>query len=337
MPQPHLNELCVPAEVPYYSMPILGQPISRFNEGDLIADHRFLLIDDGPISPGNLADVYRAHDSITPKDPNVAVKVFREPNAEVARQTTRELEAHIALNGISHIVKTRTVGTITDGPSPQRYVVTELADTTLEQKIGEETSKRKRAELMIKMTAQIIPAIVAMHDLGYIHQDIKPNNFVGYSDGDYWALTDFGLVEATDDKLKRANSREERLWSYPTEKSGIIGTPGYTAPELLSNPTLVSTESDIFSWGVTAYRMLTGTLPFRAEGKDITEKFTIFKQSVSYEAPIEAKNLNKYVLPELNEITMNSLANKPENRPTDAQWLDLLASISQPKSVKTGS
>ena len=337
MSQPHSNELSIPAKVPCYCMPVLGQSLSRFNEGDMIADHRFLLIDDGPISPSDLADVYRAHDSKTPKDPSVAIKIFREPNNEVARQTTRELEAHIALNGISHIVKTRAIGTLTDGPSPQRYVATALADTTLEQKICSETSQRKRAELMIKMTAQIIPAIIAMHDRGYIHRDIKTANFIGYSNGDYWALTDFGLVEATDEKLKRASSRDERLWSYPTEQSGVSGTPGYTAPELLNNPSLLSTKSDIFSWGVTAYRTLTGELPFRAEGRDVTEKFTIYKQSVSYEAPAEVKKLNPSVLPELNEITMSSLENRPENRATGAQWLDLLSAIGVKDLVKSGS
>jgi CheY-like chemotaxis protein len=94
---------------------------------------------------------------------------------------------------------------------------------------------------------QVLRGLRAAHDLGIIHRDIKPENILLNKDRIAF-ITDFGI--AVPQNLTR--SRE------------LAGTPDYMAPEQLRCEP-VTPASDIYSCGVLLYRMLTGSLPYRAE------------------------------------------------------------------------
>ncbi len=96
-----------------------------------------------------------------------------------------------------------------------------------------------------RLIADMCHGLDHAHNAGMLHRDIKPANVL-IDDEARPKIVDFGLARPLDQE----------------QTDGIIfGTPGYTAPEVLSNPFEVDHRSDIFSMGVMLYEMLTGHLP----------------------------------------------------------------------------
>lgn len=103
---------------------------------------------------------------------------------------------------------------------------------------------------------QTIQGLRVMHRREMLHQDIRPENIMITRDGvvkliDYGSTYVAGVQEAA-----------------PTPDEGILGTLQYTAPEYFANEP-VSWRADLFSLGVIAYEMLTGTLPYGAQASRV--------------------------------------------------------------------
>jgi serine/threonine-protein kinase len=116
---------------------------------------------------------------------------------------------------------------------------------------------------------QILQAFHDAHSAGVIHRDIKPQNIMLTQDG-VVKVTDFGIA-----KLRRPDSGET------VTQGGQGGTLKYMSPEQISNISAVDTRSDLYSIGMTAYEMLTGTLPFKEADTD----FDIMRKVVEGEIP----------------------------------------------------
>ena len=110
-------------------------------------------------------------------------------------------------------------------------------------------------EVVLSVFTGYLNGLRYAHDKGVIHRDIKPSNILIGKDGSV-KLTDFGLARPQD-------------VSAVTEQGRMIGTPGYTAPEILQGQS-ASVESDIFSAGVTLCELLTGENPYRGESLAVT-------------------------------------------------------------------
>jgi eukaryotic-like serine/threonine-protein kinase len=104
------------------------------------------------------------------------------------------------------------------------------------------------------LLVQLLKALNIAHQNNIVHRDIKPENILVNSNYEL-KIADFGLAIALNDTAL-------------TNKSSIVGTPGYMSPEQIKGDN-ISTQSDIFSAGIVALELFTGTNPFI--GKNINE------------------------------------------------------------------
>ena len=128
--------------------------------------------------------------------------------------------------------------------------------------------------------AELVEAVHAVHLLGFIHRDIKPDNIVLTASG-HLKLIDFGLCKfdpsvrleamASDERARgppfpiSASSRRLGNWDRVQLRSSV-GTPQYMAPEVLSKS--YDHTSDFWSLGMIAYECLMGGTPFCDEAAD---------------------------------------------------------------------
>jgi serine/threonine protein kinase/HEAT repeat protein len=102
---------------------------------------------------------------------------------------------------------------------------------------------------------QILRALKAAHDKGFIHRDLKPDNiWLRQVEGKVQVkLLDFGIA-----KLVGTESPRDKL----TQTGAVIGTPHYMSPEQINGSKDVDQRTDIYALGVVIYEMFTGVTPF---------------------------------------------------------------------------
>jgi len=205
------------------------------------------------LDAGGMGEVYRARDTGLGRD--VAVKVMRPwMTGDTARLRLFEKEARAA-GAISdpNILAVFDVGAANGMP----YVVSELLE-------GETLGARlRRSSLTVRESVeygiQIAQGLCAAHEKGIVHRDLKPDNVFLTRQGRL-KLLDFGLAKLIQDP--RDDAAPAALSS--SSGSGLMGTPGYIAPERLAGqPT--DRRVDIFGLGAILYRMLAGRPAFGAE------------------------------------------------------------------------
>jgi eukaryotic-like serine/threonine-protein kinase len=185
-------------------------------------------------------------------------------------------------------------------------------------------SRRYLRNLRIALR-QLASGIRAIHDVGFVHRDVKPGNVVVTDDGRV-VLLDFGLARPID-----AGSRGG------DELSSFAGTPGYMSPEQASRLPL-NEASDWYSLGIILYQALTGTLPFTGSLFDII----VAQQSEEIRPPSE---LVPDTPKDLDELCMGLLQRLPEMRPSGEEILEVLGGEAfsywipdfRPEGLKRGS
>lgn len=191
---------------------------------------------------GGMATVYRAHDPKFNRD--VAIKVLpREMTHDPDFRTRFEREGRtIAALEHSAIVPVYDIGE-SDG---QPYLVMRLmSGGSLAQRIFDSPLPLDET---VKIMDRIADGLDAAHERKIIHRDLKPGNilFDRYQNA---FLSDFGIVKL---------SESTRNITY-----GLIGTPGYMAPEMMEAEGF-DHRIDIYALGITLYEMLAGHVPYVA-------------------------------------------------------------------------
>jgi len=205
------------------------------------------------LADGGMAEIYAAIHPIIHK--RAAIKVLsRRLSTDAAAVERFVIEAQ-AVNRIRHpnIVDIFDCGRLDDG---RLYLVMEwLSGMTLADRLwyGPQLELAQAASVL----AQICDALEAVHDAGVVHRDLKGENiFLVPRRGGALAvkLLDFGIAKLAG-----------RARAHPTLSGMFVGTPGYVAPEQVLGDD-VDGRADLYAFGVTAYEVLSGRLPF--EGDD---------------------------------------------------------------------
>jgi Tol biopolymer transport system component len=254
-----------------------------------------------PIGAGGMGEVYRARDSRLGRD--VAVKVLPASFAADAERLLRFEQEARAASALNHpnILSVYDIGTHDGAP----YVVSELLEgETLRERIGQAPLPRRKA---VEYASQLARGLAAAHDKGIVHRDLKPDNVFVTRDGRIKIL-DFGLA-----KVKQVDTPVEAETALaagtgPKTAAGtVLGTVGYMSPEQVRG-TAVDHRSDIFSFGVVLYEMLTGRRAFKGDSAIET------MNAILKEDPAAASENGQPLPPGLDRIVLHCLEKSPEER-----------------------
>jgi eukaryotic-like serine/threonine-protein kinase len=235
------------------------------------------------IGEGGMGEVYLAQD--TKLDRRVAIKFLPERLAadeEARKRLVREARTAARLDH-PNICAIHEVSE-EDGLS---FIVMQYLDgETLDARI-----KRKPLDLAesLSISTQAADALSAAHSQGIIHRDVKPANIMITARGEAKVM-DFGLARV----ITTAAGSEAETQSLLTTPGTILGTVPYMSPEQVRGEVL-DARSDIFSFGVVLYEMLSGHQPFanRSAAETISAILTQEPPMLSHYAPELPQDLQR--------------------------------------------
>jgi serine/threonine protein kinase/predicted Zn-dependent protease len=254
------------------------------------------------LGEGGMGVVYKAQD--TRLDRIVALKFLPQHLTSDSVEKERFIHEAKAASALNHPNIT-TIHEI-DEFEGQMFIVMEYCEgKTLKQIIEKETLFIRK---VLDIGIQICEGLTIAHEKGIVHRDIKSANIMLTPRGQV-KIMDFGLA-----KLKGAT----RL----TQTRSTLGTAAYMSPEQAQGEE-VDQRSDIFSFGVVLYELLTGKLPFGGEHQ------AAIVYSIINEEPQPVGRYNNQVSTELERIVSKALVKEKEERYQHID--DLLADLRREK------
>jgi len=288
--------------------------IMEYHSSDIF-DERYILKE--LLGRGSFGEVWRSYDNVACID--VALKIYIALDNRGLEDFRNEYRS---VYDIKHPnVLTPTYFDVWSG---RPYLVMHYCPVSCDSLIGQVSEDE-----IWKFVSDVSGGLAYLHEQNIIHRDIKPDNILRDSYGQY-VLTDFGLS-----KRLRASFRRNSTRAHQEDISGALS---YMGPELFdANPEAVK-ATDVWAFGVTVYEMLLGELPFMGQGGIMLKN--------GADIP-ELPNIYSYGL---RKLVHDCLQKNPWDRPTATQllsykglkipnlkthWAKILGGISKRKSVST--
>jgi class 3 adenylate cyclase len=218
-----------------------GAPQAAMHIGPLLIEGYRLL---RKIGEGGIASIFLAQP--TGGGPAQVLKVLRTDEADAVMGLQRFMQEFALLAQIDHPNVARIHRQ--DFSAGNAYIAMEYFP------LGDLRARMRRPidpGIAVYYLRQIAAGLEAIHQVGVVHRDLKPDNIMLRQDGTV-AITDFGVA------------KQVSMLITDTGAGEVVGTPYYLSPEQALGRT-VDHRCDIYSLGILAFEMLTGTKPYHAQ------------------------------------------------------------------------
>jgi serine/threonine protein kinase len=257
------------------------------------------------IGRGATSHVYLARDPFA--DREVAIKVFlfdQDADPQTERMMHKSFLAEASLAGkLNHPHIVDILDAVAE-PDHSYLVMEYVAGTALDA--HSDVATLLPLDKVVEIIFKCIRALEYAYQHGVIHRDIKPANILLSRAGET-KVSDFGA------------SFQQRLAQETTQISGI-GSPAYMSPEQIRMEPLTH-QTDIYSLGVTMYRLLTGRLPYQASTQ------AALTYAILNTPPVRPSMLRPELPPLLDKIVTSAIHKEPAGR--YRSWLDFGKELSQ--------
>ena len=159
---------------------------------------------------------------------------------------------------------------------------------------------------IVRISEAILSGLDAAHRQGMVHRDLKPANVMLATNGGI-KLMDFGLA--------KPNQGDDDL----TQSGATVGSFRYMAPEQILNQA-VDARTDLYSFGILLYQMLTGRLPFDSSSSG--GEFEIMEKQVRFD-PVPPIEINPNIPAELSGLVVRMLAKDKDSRPSSCEAVQM--------------